>query len=36
MSLPIQRREFLDYLGLDTLGWQAASLASPHIGNSLR
>jgi thiol-disulfide isomerase/thioredoxin len=28
MSLPLQRRKFLTYLGLGTLGWQAASWAS--------
>jgi thiol-disulfide isomerase/thioredoxin len=28
MSLPLQRRKFLTYLGLGTLGWQAASFAS--------
>jgi thiol-disulfide isomerase/thioredoxin len=28
MPLSIQRRKFLAYLGLGTLGWQAASLAS--------
>jgi thiol-disulfide isomerase/thioredoxin len=28
MSLPLQRRKFLTYLGLGTIGWQAASWAS--------
>ena len=27
MSSPLQRRKFLTYLGLGTLGWQAASWA---------
>jgi thiol-disulfide isomerase/thioredoxin len=35
MSLPLQRRKFLTYLGLGTLGWQAASCTSRPSASSI-